>query len=131
MKSYPKKCWPRQTLLSVWSFELLAILGGPALLSVFTVYGKLPALLGKISIARSSQGGLALLSYKQKYILAKVLTGTQSLGLPPYEHPLSNKKKWISAWSHHKNDIDWWNWLLWTEISIEIRSVYRNLKWNL
>ena len=28
-------------------------------------------------------------------------------------------------------DIDWWNWLLWTEISIEIQSVYRNLDWNL
>ena len=25
-------------------------------------------------------------------------------------------------------DINWWNWLLWTEISIEIRSVYRILE---
>ena len=32
MKSYPKKCWPRQTLSCVRSFDLLALLGGPALL---------------------------------------------------------------------------------------------------
>ena len=75
---------------------MLALLGGPALLSVFTVYilyGKFPALLvlGKISIARSSQGGLALLSYKQRYILTKVLTETLGFGIPPYyKHPISN-----------------------------------------
>ena len=60
MKSYPKKCWPRQTLLSVRSFDLLVLLGGPALLSAFTVYGKFPALLGKISMFDNQSLGLGL-----------------------------------------------------------------------
>ena len=34
IESYPKKCWPRQTLSCVRSFDLL-VLGGPALLSAF------------------------------------------------------------------------------------------------
>ena len=45
IKSYPSKCWPRQTLSFVrtCSIDLLALLGGSALLSA-----KFPALLGEI-----------------------------------------------------------------------------------
>ena len=35
MKSYPKKCWSRQPLSCVRSFDLSALLGRPALLSAF------------------------------------------------------------------------------------------------
>ena len=57
-----KKCWSRQTLSCVRSFDLLALLGGPALLSAF--------------IWKT----LALLSYKRKQILTKNLTETRDLG---------------------------------------------------
>ena len=57
---------PTKPGMYVRRFDLLALLGGPALLSVFTVYGKFPGFLGKLPIARSSRGGLALPSYKQK-----------------------------------------------------------------
>ena len=48
IKSYPKKCWPRQALSCVRSFDLLALLGGPALLSAF----KFAALLGEVLDSR-------------------------------------------------------------------------------
>ena len=35
MKRYPKKCWLRQILSCVRSFDLLALLGGPALVVTF------------------------------------------------------------------------------------------------
>ena len=44
-----KKCWSRQHLSCVWSFDLLVLLGGPK----FSLYGKFPALLGKISVVNS------------------------------------------------------------------------------
>ena len=59
MESYPKKCWPSQTLLCVQSFDLLARLGGTALL--MRLYGKFLVVNSEIPPRRAG-----LLSYKQK-----------------------------------------------------------------
>ena len=45
-----KKCWSRQPLSCVRSFDLLALLGGPPLLSAFI--WKFQALLGEISVVK-------------------------------------------------------------------------------
>ena len=58
---------------------MLALLGGPALLSAFTVYGKCPTLLGEISVVNSEiPPGRAGPPLKQ--ILTKNLTETRDLG---------------------------------------------------